>query len=64
MSCLQASDADELTREDVLAVLLALDPPEAYIPEEDLTANVSGRPPRFPPRRAANRESRAIAKVG
>jgi hypothetical protein len=31
---LQASDGDELTREDVLAVLARLDPPEAYIPEE------------------------------
>jgi hypothetical protein len=31
---LQASDADELTREDVLAVLARLDPPEAYIPDE------------------------------
>ena len=31
---IQASDADELTREDVLAVLARLDPPEAYLPEE------------------------------
>ena len=31
---LHASDADELTREDVLAVLARLDPPEAYIPDE------------------------------
>ena len=31
---LQASDADELTREDVLAVFARLDPPEAYIPDE------------------------------
>ena len=31
---LQERDADELTREDVLAVLARLDPPEAYIPDE------------------------------
>jgi hypothetical protein len=31
---IQASDADELTREDVLAVLARLDPPEAYLPDE------------------------------
>jgi hypothetical protein len=31
---LQTSDADELTREDVLAVLARLDPPEAYLPDE------------------------------
>jgi hypothetical protein len=30
---LQASQADELTREDVLAVLARLDPPEAYLPD-------------------------------
>jgi hypothetical protein len=32
---LHASDSDELTREDALAVLARLDPPEAYIPEEN-----------------------------
>jgi hypothetical protein len=31
---IQARDADELTREDVLAVLARLDPPEAYLPDE------------------------------
>ena len=31
---LHANDADELTREDVLAVLARLDPPEAYIPDD------------------------------
>jgi hypothetical protein len=31
---LEASDAEDLTREDVLAVLARLDPPEAYIPDE------------------------------
>jgi VIT1/CCC1 family predicted Fe2+/Mn2+ transporter len=31
---LQECDTDELTREDVLAVLARLDPPEAYIPDE------------------------------
>jgi hypothetical protein len=27
-------NSDELTREDVLAVLARLDPPEAYLPDE------------------------------
>jgi hypothetical protein len=40
---LQASDADELTREDVLAVLARLDPPEAYIPDEIEGQRVSQR---------------------
>ena len=31
---IQASETDELTREDVLAVLARLDPPEAYLPDE------------------------------
>jgi hypothetical protein len=31
---LQERQADELTREDVLAVLARLDPPEAYLPDE------------------------------
>jgi hypothetical protein len=31
---IQARDADELTREDMLAVLARLDPPEAYLPDE------------------------------
>jgi hypothetical protein len=31
---LQERDTDELAREDVLAVLARLDPPEAYIPDE------------------------------
>lgn len=31
---LHANDADELTREGVLAVLARLDPPEAFIPDE------------------------------
>src|SRR5271166_2166973 len=31
---LQERGADEPTREDVLAVLARLDPPEAYLPEE------------------------------
>jgi hypothetical protein len=38
---LQAHDSEELTREDVLAVLARLDPPEAYIPDE----TESERPP-------------------
>ena len=31
---LQERDDEELTRDDVLAVLARLDPPEAYIPDE------------------------------
>jgi hypothetical protein len=31
---LQASDSGELTRDDALAVLARLDPPEAYIPDD------------------------------
>jgi hypothetical protein len=37
---LQANDSEELTREDVLAVLARLDPPEAYIPEESESERV------------------------
>src|SRR5439155_10515731 len=46
---LQERDSEELTREDVLAVLARLDPPEAYIPDEttDMPASV----------RAANRSA-------
>jgi hypothetical protein len=40
---LHASDADELTREDVLAVLARLDPPEAYISDEVDGERVSQR---------------------
>ena len=46
---LHASDSDELTREDVLAVLARLDPPEAYISDEFNGERVSPRrtSPRF-----------------
>jgi hypothetical protein len=40
---LQASDADELTREDVLAVLARLDPPEAYFPDQAETLATPSR---------------------
>jgi hypothetical protein len=40
---LHASDSDELTREEVLAVLARLDPPEAYIPDEIEDQRVSPR---------------------
>jgi len=38
---IQASDAEELTREDVLAALARLDPPEAYLPDETESGPVS-----------------------
>jgi hypothetical protein len=40
---IQTSDAEELTREDVLAVLARLDPPEAYLPDETDGGPVSVR---------------------
>src|SRR3954470_8508165 len=47
---LQERGGDEPTREDVLAVLARLDPPEAYLPEEGETER-----PGFAPRAAAHR---------
>ena len=44
---LQERGAEELTREDVLAVLARLDPPEAYLPEEkgiEPMSAANGRP--------------------
>jgi hypothetical protein len=40
---IQASEADELTREDVLAVLARLDPPEAYLPDETEGGRISAQ---------------------
>jgi hypothetical protein len=40
---LQERGSDELTREDVLAVLTRLDPPEAYLPDETGTVAASAR---------------------
>jgi hypothetical protein len=40
---LTATDADELSRDDVLAVLARLDPPEAYIPDETETLAAPAR---------------------
>jgi hypothetical protein len=40
---LQERAGDELTREDVLAVLARLDPPEAYLPEETRVEPMSPR---------------------
>jgi len=37
---LQARDAGSLDRDDVLAVLARLDPPEAYLPDEDASGEV------------------------
>jgi HAAS len=62
---LQERTSDEPTREDVLAVLARLDPPEAYLPEETGETGALSRPvvgsarpaaspsPRVPPRRKA-----------
>ncbi|HEX3315096.1 MAG TPA: hypothetical protein VHR72_09415, partial [Gemmataceae bacterium] len=50
---LQARAADELSRADVLAVLAALDPPEAYLPEH--SDDAAPRPAR------TVRMSRAVA---
>jgi hypothetical protein len=44
---LQERDAEDLSREDVLAVLARLDPPEAYLPEE---TGVEPMAPRMAPR--------------
>ena len=44
---LRGRDAGTLDRDDVLAVLARLDPPEAYLPDED--SPVQGRPARISP---------------
>ncbi len=49
--------AEGPTREDVLVVLARLDPPEAYLGDEDLKASL--RPERWPPAPATNRRSAA-----
>jgi hypothetical protein len=59
---LQANDSEELTREDVLAVLARLDPPEAYIPDE-----IEGEPVsvhRTIPTRAQQLVLKGDSKVG
>jgi VIT1/CCC1 family predicted Fe2+/Mn2+ transporter len=42
---LQGRDGESLDRDDVLAVLARLDPPEAYLPDDESTAE--GRPTRI-----------------
>jgi hypothetical protein len=59
---LQERDSDELTREDVLAVLARLDPPEAYIPDEVEGARVSVRT--TIPREAEQGVTTGYSKVG
>jgi hypothetical protein len=60
-------DTDELTREDVLAVLARLDPPEAYIPDE---TESHGAPIRVrstfetPPRRSDRRTALTSGVLG
>ncbi len=59
---LHINDADELTREGVLAVLARLDPPEAYIPDEIDGEQVSAR--RTIPTRAHQTVPTAAYKIG
>jgi hypothetical protein len=59
--------SDDLTREDVLAVLARLDPPEAYLPEGeagDRLAAAPRRPVSAPIVRASSRPSFQAGKVG
>jgi len=62
---LQERGAEELSREDVLAVLARLDPPEAYLPEESagLEWVLSRRPPGSRPVRTARGGDPKVAKV-
>ncbi len=61
---IQERDAEELSREDVLAVLARLDPPEAYLPEETgvepRSPRVTSRPHAVQPVRTGNLK---VAKV-
>src|SRR5271163_235967 len=66
---LQVRDNGELTRDDVLAVLARLDPPEAYIPDENETIAAPARgmlPSRSTPTaaRADQRAARASGILG
>ncbi len=67
---LQERGEDELGREDALAVLARLDPPEAYLPDEEESEpvasriTVSPRSPRYAGRRRASRVSMASGIVG
>ena len=59
---LEECNSEELTREDVLAVLARLDPPEAYLPEE-----TAGRPRSVAatvPARVSQRAPNLNAKAG
>ena len=59
--------SDDLTREDVLAVLARLDPPEAYLPEDeavDRSAAVLRRPFSAPVTRPTPRPTFQAGKVG
>ena len=58
---LQRRGTDELSREDVLAVLATLDPPEAYLPEDSAD---SPREPRAVPTIRRASEGRASAGSG
>jgi hypothetical protein len=62
---LQERGAEELSREDVLAVLARLDPPEAYLPEEPVGLEQVPwrRPPRARPVRPARGGDPKVAKV-
>jgi hypothetical protein len=59
---LQERDLESLDRDDVLAVLARLDPPEAYLPEE---SSSSPTPARIPtPRRPAPTSPPGTSRVG
>ena len=62
---LQERSSDDTSREDVLAVLARLDPPEAYLPEESagLEWVLSRRPPGSRPVRTARGGDPKVAKV-
>jgi hypothetical protein len=59
---IQTSDGADLTREDVLAVLARLDPPEAYLPDETEAGPVSVR--RTVPARATSPSPTSDLRVG
>ena len=59
---LQGRDSDDLDRDDVLAVLGRLDPPEAYLPDEE--GRVDRAVPRVPTGPAASRRTPRAAKAG
>jgi hypothetical protein len=57
-------EADDLSREDVLAVLARLDPPEAYLPEDSPTDSApTGREPIRPVVRSIQQGNQRVARA-